>query len=154
MKYLLTVITITFLVLFFSGCGGGSSFGPSIPDELDGDWNLKGKITANDGSYETEIDQNFEIRGNRLYLDGSDEIWIGSYYTPNLHIRFDKIVQDEDVVGCGTVVTTAIITVVTFITDIDETQYDSSPVGLFETNSDCDGITRVEINGALILKRI
>jgi hypothetical protein len=153
MKYLLAVIVMASLSLFYSGCGGGSSFDPGIPDELDGDWNLTGSITAKDGSFVNNINQDFEIRGNHLYLDGSEETWFGSYYAPYLNISFDKIVQDEDVVGCGNVITTAKVAVMTFLIDADEPDYDGSATGLFETNSDCDGVKRVELNGVFTLKR-
>jgi hypothetical protein len=153
MKYFLAMTVMVLFSLIYSGCGGNSAFDPGIPNELDGDWNLSGKITAKDGSSETDIDQNFEIRSDRLYLEGSDETWVGSYYYPNLHIRFNMIVQDEDVVGCGNVKTTAKVTVVTFIVDSDESDFDGYAIGFYETDSDCDGITRVELNGSLALKR-
>jgi hypothetical protein len=147
------VIAISFLILLVCvGCGGFSNHDVDIPKDLNGDWNLKGTLTAKDDSITFNIDQNLTIDDGRVLLADDGE-WEAAKVGDNLNIGFSIVVSEEDVAGCGMVRTMADSTIIIPVIEYDDTQYDGIAVGIFRINSDCDGKSSKELDGDFILKR-
>jgi hypothetical protein len=146
------IILVLMLVCCVSGCSEFGGERIDIPTELNGDWTLAGTVTSSDNATVYDIFDRIEIRDGRVYPEGGGE-YQATYVNKYLNIYIEDVIKDEMKVDCGQVTTTLKVTLLFSIESV-ETEYDGFPVGIFEIDSECEGVSQEELSGEIRLTRV